>query len=144
MRTPALILSFVLAFGAGAAVGAWTLWMYMMGGGTLPTASQNPAAAAPAAAESSELPVEHLSPPPAEEAQPAPAPAEPEKKAEPEAPTPTSKGHWTSVETPGRPRDECLKLTKGVLNDEYKDCRFGTQKKVWVDESGKAENQPTH
>lgn len=123
-RTWWTALYFVLTFIAGAAVGSWALWIYLIGFPSseslpAPAASvQAPAAPAPPAAVEPEL----------EPAEPAQAAA-----AQPSTPTPTPKGHWNHVDIPGRSHEECLALTK-ELNDAYKDCRFGVHQEVWVEE----------
>src|SRR5581483_3474179 len=107
-------LYFVLTFIAGAAGGSWALWLYLIG---FPSSESLPAPAAAGAAA------------PAPQAQ-----AQPEPESQPPAtPTPTPKGHWNTVDIPGRSHEECLALTK-ELNDAYKDCRFGVHKEVWVEE----------
>ncbi len=127
-------LYFVLTFVAGAAVGSWALWIYLIGfpsNESLPTAAASaPATAAVAPAPTAEpKSTEKLSPAP--ESKPEPTDAAP---AAPSAtPTPTAKGYWNHIDIPGKSHEECLALTK-ELNDEYKDCRFGTHKDVWVAE----------
>ncbi len=121
MSRPVLTaLYFVLTFLAGGAVGSWMLWVYLIGFPSQPSAE--PVAATPApAATASPIPAEsEQAPATSDTASPAAAPG-----------GPTPKGHWNTVDVPGRSHAECLALTK-ELNDAYKDCRFGVHKEVWV------------
>ena len=122
-------LYFVLTFLAGAAVGSWALWIYLIGvpsGQTLaPTVEQ-----APAPSPIVEKP--DAAPQPAAASEVEDEPREPAAAPSTSLPaTPTPKGHWETVDTPPRTHEECLALTK-ELNDAYKDCRFGVHKEVWV------------
>ena len=115
---------FILTFLAGAAVGSWGLWIYLVGG-PADEIPMEPAPPAPAA--------EKLSPFPPQNPPAAPPPATAPEVAAPAPPTPTPKGHWEVVDIAPRSHEECLALTK-QLNDAYKDCRFGVHKQVWVEE----------
>jgi len=146
MSKPAIsALYFVLTFVAGAAVGSWALWIYLMG---FPQGAENPPAAAPAAEVSAPAPQPLPSPPPRigtqteklEPDEPVAAPshaADEDKSAAPTADlqptTPTPKGHWNKIDIPGRSHEECLAQHQ-KLDDAYKDCRFGVHKQEWVPE----------
>jgi hypothetical protein len=139
-RSSITVLYFVLTFLAGAAVGSWSLWVYLMG---FPSRESPAAEATAAAAPAPEAAVPVSLPgalPPAAAKEPAPqpaaaAPAEASTSPAAAAPaaTPTPKGHWNTVDIPPRSHEECLALTK-ELNDAYKDCRFGVHQEVWVAE----------
>ncbi len=126
-RTWWTALYFVLTFIAGAAVGSWALWIYLIG---FPSSASlpEPAASAPAAASAQPASPEVPASAPQPESEPTESAA-----AQPATPTPTPKGHWNHVDIAGRSHEECLALTK-ELNDAYKDCRFGVHQDVWVEE----------
>jgi hypothetical protein len=118
---------FVLTFIAGAVVGSWMLWIYLMG--------------APQEVVQTPAPVVSPVAPPTAPIEPRALERDSEADdssplADDEAqlpPTPTPKGHWNTVDVPGKSHEECLAITK-ELNDAYKDCRFGVHKQVWVPE----------
>jgi hypothetical protein len=138
-KQSASALYFILTFLAGAAVGSWALWIYLMG---MPDSSQQqpPPAPVQSAAPAVESDTVKLHPPegtlPATEP-PAAESLSPADDAQGSAasapPTPTPKGHWNTVDVPGKSHEECLALTH-ALNDAYKDCRFGTHTQEWVAE----------
>lgn len=131
-KTALSIVYFALTFVAGAAVGSWALWIYLMGAPQETASALPPEPPAVTAQQPASAPVESAPAAPA-----APAAKESEtvvlKPAADEAPTPTPKGHWNTEDVSGRPHEECLARTK-ELNDAYKDCRFGSHKRVWVPE----------